>query len=174
MGSSLAFSPKEDPVRCAKVCDKSWVILEFIRARKTLEAFYSRDLFGIWKCNWCLTFRPSGNGGGFRGANFEEGQLMYFRFCFTGQNQLNFGHFRQFLAISTIFLDNFWPFWTTFGRFLQLIFGHIGQFLAIFYNFWPCWTIFGHFRQFLAILDTFWPFSSINFWPYLILAPQNF
>ena len=28
LGSSLAFSPKEDPVRCAKVCDKSWVILE--------------------------------------------------------------------------------------------------------------------------------------------------
>ena len=27
MGSSLAFSLKEDPVRCAKVCDKSWVIL---------------------------------------------------------------------------------------------------------------------------------------------------
>ena len=28
MGSSLAFSLKEDPVRCAKVCDKSWVILK--------------------------------------------------------------------------------------------------------------------------------------------------
>ena len=27
MGSSLPFSLKEDPVRCAKVCDKSWVIL---------------------------------------------------------------------------------------------------------------------------------------------------
>ena len=27
MGSSLAFSLKEDPVRCAKVCGKSWVIL---------------------------------------------------------------------------------------------------------------------------------------------------
>ena len=27
LGSSLAFSLKEDPVRCAKVCDKSWVIL---------------------------------------------------------------------------------------------------------------------------------------------------
>ena len=27
MGSSLAFSLKEDPVRCAKVCNKSWVIL---------------------------------------------------------------------------------------------------------------------------------------------------
>ena len=27
MGSSLAFNLKEDPVRCAKVCDKSWVIL---------------------------------------------------------------------------------------------------------------------------------------------------
>ena len=27
MGSTLAFSLKEDPVRCAKVCDKSWVIL---------------------------------------------------------------------------------------------------------------------------------------------------
>ena len=30
MGSSLAFSLKEDPVRCAKVCDKSWVILKDI------------------------------------------------------------------------------------------------------------------------------------------------
>ena len=27
MGSSLAFSLKEDPVICAKVCDESWVIL---------------------------------------------------------------------------------------------------------------------------------------------------
>jgi hypothetical protein len=27
LGSSLAFSLTEDPVRCAKVCDKSWVIL---------------------------------------------------------------------------------------------------------------------------------------------------
>ena len=27
MGSSLAFSLKEDPVKCAKVCNKSWVIL---------------------------------------------------------------------------------------------------------------------------------------------------
>ena len=27
MGSSLAFSLKEDPVRCAKVCNESWVIL---------------------------------------------------------------------------------------------------------------------------------------------------
>jgi hypothetical protein len=26
LGSSLAFSPKEDPVRCAKVCNESWVI----------------------------------------------------------------------------------------------------------------------------------------------------
>ena len=29
MGNSLAFSLKEDPVRCAKVCDKSWVILRY-------------------------------------------------------------------------------------------------------------------------------------------------
>ena len=27
MGSSLAFTLKEGPVRCAKVCNKSWVIL---------------------------------------------------------------------------------------------------------------------------------------------------
>ena len=27
LGSSLAFNLKEGPVRCAKVCDKSWVIL---------------------------------------------------------------------------------------------------------------------------------------------------
>ena len=30
MGSSLAFSLEEDPVRCAKVCDKSWVILTWV------------------------------------------------------------------------------------------------------------------------------------------------
>ena len=28
LGSSLAFTLKEGPVRCAKVCNKSWVILE--------------------------------------------------------------------------------------------------------------------------------------------------
>jgi hypothetical protein len=27
LGSSLAFNLKEGPVRCVKVCDKSWVIL---------------------------------------------------------------------------------------------------------------------------------------------------
>ena len=27
LGSSLAFNLKEGPVRCAKVCNKSWVIL---------------------------------------------------------------------------------------------------------------------------------------------------
>ena len=27
LGSSLAFNLKKGPVRCAKVCDKSWVIL---------------------------------------------------------------------------------------------------------------------------------------------------
>ena len=30
MGSSLAFNLKEGPVRCAKVCDKSWVILIYL------------------------------------------------------------------------------------------------------------------------------------------------
>ena len=30
LGSSLAFNLKEGPVRCAKVCDKSWVILGII------------------------------------------------------------------------------------------------------------------------------------------------
>ena len=29
LGSSLTFNLKEDPVRCAKVCDKSWVILMY-------------------------------------------------------------------------------------------------------------------------------------------------
>ena len=44
MGSSLAFSLKEDPVRCAKVCDKSWVILtippltlDYIKQIKTVK-----------------------------------------------------------------------------------------------------------------------------------------
>ena len=30
LGSGLAFSLKEDPVRCAKVCDESWVILLYL------------------------------------------------------------------------------------------------------------------------------------------------
>ena len=29
LGSSLAFNLKEGPIRCAKVCDKSWVILTY-------------------------------------------------------------------------------------------------------------------------------------------------
>ena len=39
MGSSLAFSLKEDPVRCAKVCDKSWVILRFLYGQARVKAF---------------------------------------------------------------------------------------------------------------------------------------
>ena len=35
MGSSLAFNLKEGPVRCAKVCDKSWVILKNLCVIKT-------------------------------------------------------------------------------------------------------------------------------------------
>ena len=31
-GSSLALTLKEGPVRCAKVCNKSWVILRFLKA----------------------------------------------------------------------------------------------------------------------------------------------
>ena len=30
LGSSLAFTLKEGPVRCAKVCNKSWVILKYL------------------------------------------------------------------------------------------------------------------------------------------------
>ena len=30
LGSSLAFNLKEGPVKCAIVCDKSWVILNYI------------------------------------------------------------------------------------------------------------------------------------------------
>ena len=30
LGSSLAFTLKEGPVRCAKVCNKSWVILTYV------------------------------------------------------------------------------------------------------------------------------------------------
>ena len=37
MGSSLAFSLKEDPVRCAKVCDKSWVILIHLQPMELRE-----------------------------------------------------------------------------------------------------------------------------------------
>ena len=52
LGSSLAFSLKEDPVRCAKVCDKSWVILqqvEYISTLKSLIVEYA-----------CLDFLASG------------------------------------------------------------------------------------------------------------------
>ena len=40
LGSSLAFSLKEDPVRCAKVCDKSWVILSVIPIPKRITCTY--------------------------------------------------------------------------------------------------------------------------------------
>ena len=33
LGSSLAFTLKEGPVRCAKVCNKSWVILKYLLQR---------------------------------------------------------------------------------------------------------------------------------------------
>ena len=45
MSSSLAFNLKEGPVRCAKVCDKSWVILK-CRAMES-EVLYSRVY--IWR-----------------------------------------------------------------------------------------------------------------------------
>ena len=45
MGSSWPFSLKEDPVRCAKVCDKSWVILPHLRERGALMLI--QDHFGI-------------------------------------------------------------------------------------------------------------------------------
>ena len=44
MGSNLAFSLKEDPVRCAKVCDKSWVILTF----HLLQKVYNNGLLWLW------------------------------------------------------------------------------------------------------------------------------
>jgi hypothetical protein len=50
MGSSLAFSLKEDPVRCAKVCDKSWVILTHLHLfiyRLVREIFGINIEFGI-------------------------------------------------------------------------------------------------------------------------------
>ena len=34
LGSSLAFTLKEGPVRCAKVCNKSWVIQYTLDLRK--------------------------------------------------------------------------------------------------------------------------------------------
>ena len=37
MGSSLAFSLDEDPVRCAKVCDISWVILLYSSVNSVVE-----------------------------------------------------------------------------------------------------------------------------------------
>ena len=43
MGSSLAFSLKEDPVRCAKVCDKSWVILMDIHSAVYFISYISLD-----------------------------------------------------------------------------------------------------------------------------------
>ena len=38
MGSSLAFNLKEGHVRCAKVCDKSWVILNIPYMRMVLSS----------------------------------------------------------------------------------------------------------------------------------------
>ena len=53
LGSSLAFSLKEDPVRCAKVCNKSWVILytvyvqenKFKISQRFKPVFYQRYNF---------------------------------------------------------------------------------------------------------------------------------
>ena len=64
MGSSLAFTLKEGPVRCAKVCNKSWVILRCYCGAQTelqkseryllillcaskFEFVKSQDLFGV-------------------------------------------------------------------------------------------------------------------------------
>ena len=43
LGSSLPFNLKEGPVRCAKVCDKSWVILERRRQGKQWHLLHKDD-----------------------------------------------------------------------------------------------------------------------------------
>ena len=45
MGSSLAFSLKEDPVRCAKVCDESWVILRYCSQGHEYKNTISKNIF---------------------------------------------------------------------------------------------------------------------------------
>ena len=64
MGSSLAFILKEDPVRCAKVCDESWVILmnwcnlsiqlmlQRFDKQLILNAKYFSCFFRWGKCQW--------------------------------------------------------------------------------------------------------------------------
>ena len=60
MGSSLAFSLKEEPVRCAKVCDKSWVILKYIgRSDATHIIFFS--YYGHILVKFCDNFEGSGS-----------------------------------------------------------------------------------------------------------------
>ena len=50
MGSSSAFSLKEDPVRCAKVCDESWVILKYV-LRNTVKLgdtkWFDKEQIGV-------------------------------------------------------------------------------------------------------------------------------
>jgi hypothetical protein len=45
-GSSLAFNLKEDPVRCVKVCDKSWVILLYLSLPYCSSERY--ELYGLY------------------------------------------------------------------------------------------------------------------------------
>ena len=58
---SLAFTPKEGPVRCGKVCNKSWVILTFG--------------YGIQKELWSL---------------FSSVQCLKFHFIFNAQLEIQF------------------------------------------------------------------------------------
>ena len=42
LGSSLAFNLKDGPVRCATVCNKSWVILGWVQQLPFLPLWYLR------------------------------------------------------------------------------------------------------------------------------------
>ena len=86
LGSSLAFSLKEDPVRCAKVCDKSWVIIMYISTKRSfylessigfsnlqISKKYSKELSWAWNLNLLFTVI----GGKFK-FQVQEGDLEYF------------------------------------------------------------------------------------------------
>ena len=59
LGSSLAFTLKEGSVRCAKVCNKSWVILNYF----TFQYFWiltylqrCRRCWYRWRCGWRMIY----------------------------------------------------------------------------------------------------------------------
>ena len=56
-GSSLAFTLKEGPVRCAKVCNKSWVILMHITVGRLKEKNVKTESLAGRNCVICVHLR---------------------------------------------------------------------------------------------------------------------